>query len=172
MTKPIAVLQGAPSEVIQALMRDFALGLAPASRIAGVVEVPDVDVAGEVCGGSHLLSLADGGKFEIYQELGSAAGACRLDAAGVVTACEAIERDIAAGCDLVVLNKFGKVEMERSGLAAAFAAAIEARIPVVTSVSPKMMEHWERFAAPMYELLPPDRGELERWWADVRGATH
>ena len=171
MTKPIAVLQGAPSEVIQALMRDFARGLAPQARIAGVVEEPEVDFSGEVCGGAHLLSLADGRVYEMYQDLGASSGACRLDAAGVVTACEAVERDIAAGCDLVVLNKFGKVEMERSGLASAFAAAIDARIPVITSVSPKMMEHWDRFAAPLYEVLPPDAGALERWWLGASSST-
>ena len=87
-----------------------------------------------------------------------------MDASGVLSACQAVERDIATGCDLVVLSKFGKVEAERSGLAAAFSAAIAAGAPILTSVSPKFNAAWEQFAAPFYVVLPPDLAEIERWW--------
>jgi hypothetical protein len=79
-----------------------------------------------------------------------------------------VRQGIAVGCDLVVLNKFGKIEAERSGLAPAFASAIEAGLPVLTSVSPRFAEAWDRFAAPLYVILPPDPDALDAWWRAAR----
>jgi hypothetical protein len=86
----------------------------------------------------------------------------------VVAACETVQRDIEAGCDLVVLNKFGKIEAEGGGLAPAFAAAVNARLPVLTSVSPKLAEPWARFAAPLFVVLPPEERLIEAWWREAR----
>jgi hypothetical protein len=61
---------------------------------------------------------------------------CQLDEVGAVAAAVAVQRDITAGCDLVLLNKFGKLEIAGDGLASAFRAAITAGLPVLTSVSP------------------------------------
>ncbi len=105
------------------------------------------------------------------RDLGPGAVACRLDASGVVSAAEAVQQGIAAGCDLVILNKFGKIEAERSGLAPAFASAIEAGVPILTSVSPKFTEAWERFAAPLYVIVPPDADALDDWWLGVRAGA-
>jgi uncharacterized protein DUF2478 len=89
----------------------------------------------------------------------------------VVTACEAVRRDVLAGCDLLVLSKFGKLEAQRSGLLAAFVAGVEAQIPILTSVAPKFDAQWAAFAAPMFAVLPPERAAIERWWRSVASTT-
>lgn len=165
--KPIAVLQGAATPVVQALMRDFIARLDPAVRAVGVVEVP-LPVDDDGCSAGELKSLGDGRRFPLLQALGADATACRLDSSAVVSACDIVQRDIAAGCDLVVLSKFGKVEAERSGLAAAFASAMEGGVPILTSVSPKFGAAWDRFAAPLYVILPPEPAAVEAWWAGAR----
>jgi len=167
VVRPIAVVQGAPTVVVQGLMRRFVAGLDPAVRPAGVIEDPAAETEGP-CVGGDLRSLGDGRRFSLMQDLGPGAVACRLDASGVVSACEAIQQDIAAGCDLVVLNKFGKIEAERSGLAEAFAAAMQRGLPILTSVGPKFMDAWDAFAAPLYVVLPPELGAIEAWWTTVR----
>ena len=168
--KRIAVVQGAATAVVQDLLRRFIAGLGPEVRMAGVVEDPVPAEAGDgPCVGGDLRSLSDGRRFPLMQDLGPNAAACRLDGAGVVSAAEAVQQGIAAGCDLVVLNKFGKIEAERSGLAPAFASAMEAGLPVLTSVSPKFSEAWDRFAAPLYVILPPDPDALDAWWRAARG---
>jgi hypothetical protein len=133
-----------------------------------VVEEPVVPTEG-ACSAGELRSLADGRRFPLLQDLGPSAQACRLDAAGVVTACAAVQQAIGAGCDLVVLNKFGKIEESGGGLAPAFASAVEAGAPILTSVSPKFTAAWDGFAAALYVILPPDLAAIERWWASVRG---
>ena len=164
--KSIGVIQGAATPVVQELLRQFVARLESNARVAGVIEDPPV--AGEgPCGSGDLRSLSDGRRFPIMQDLGPGAVSCRLDAAGVVCACDSVLRGIDAGCDLVVLSKFGKIEAAGSGLAPAFARAMEDGLPILTSVSPKFSEALDRFAAPLYVLLLPELADVEAWWRSV-----
>lgn len=166
-TRTIAAIQGAPGGIVQDLLHAFVARWQPSTRIAGVIE----DGHGhddQVCGAAYLLSIASGARYPMFQDLGQGSSACRIDPAGVVLAGEAVRRDIAAGCDLVVLNRFGKLEAGREGLMSAFAAAVEAGVPVLTSVSPAFQEAWERFADPLFVMLPADPDAIEAWWQAVR----
>jgi len=168
-TKPIAVLRGATSAEIQALLRAFVERRGAAVRIAGLIEAACRN-EDRACGPGTLQSLADGRHFPLFQDLGEGSDACALDATGVVDASQAVCRDIAAGCDVVLLSKFGKLEAEsRSGLIPAFVAAIEAQVPVLTSVSPKFADAWTAFAAPYFTTLPAEAQAIEDWWRAVRG---
>jgi hypothetical protein len=161
--KPIAAVQGATTLVIQKLFEAFAASLQPRVRVAGVIEEDPEDGAGDG-GAAQLRSLVDGATFPLFQDLGPSSAACGLDADSVVTACEAVRRDVAAGCDLLVLSKFGKLEAERSGLADAFAAGVESRTPILTSVSPRYDAPWRAFADPLFVMLPPDLAAIRCWW--------
>ncbi|WP_312163291.1 DUF2478 domain-containing protein [Phenylobacterium sp.] len=161
LARPIAVVRGAPTPAIQSLFCAFAQRLGPRVRVAGVVE----EEPGE--GEAQLRSLVDGRRFPVFQELGGGSTACGLDAGSIVTACEAVRQDIAAGCDLVVLSKFGRLEAERTGLSDAFAAGLAARTPILTSVAQKFDPVWSAFAAPLYVVLPPDLAAIEGWWRSL-----
>lgn len=78
-------------------------------------------------------------------------------------AADAVRRDIERGCDLVVLSKFGKLEAGGGGLRDAFAAAIDAGVPLLTSVSQNFSVAWEAFAAPLFVVLPADPDRIEQW---------
>jgi len=165
----IGVVQGAPSTVVQSLLGAFVSELPGSVRAAGVIE-DLTGVADEACAVGSLRSVRDGRTFSIALDLGPGSTGCKVDGGGIATACEAVCRDIEAGCGLVILSKWGKVEADRSGLADAFATAIDAGVPILTSVAPKFMSAWEAFAAPMYVVLPPDLASLQNWWRD-RGAA-
>jgi hypothetical protein len=85
-------------------------------------------------------------------------------------AAAAVRDDIAAGCDLVVLSKFGRLEADGGGLRDAFAAALEAGVPVLTSVSPVYTDKWQAFATPLFTVLPPDADRVDAWWRSLRTA--
>jgi hypothetical protein len=161
--KPIAAVQGATSVLIQQLFREFAASLQPHARIVGVVEEDPEAGAGDG-GAAALRSLVDGSTYPLFQDLGPSSTACGLDASSVAAACEAVRRDLAAGCDLLVLSKFGKLEAERGGLAAAFAAGVERQTPILTSVAARYDAAWQAFAAPLFVFLPPDLTAIRRWW--------
>jgi hypothetical protein len=173
--KPIAVIRGATGGAIQQLMYDFVERWQSAVRLVGVIEnTRDGDALESRrpdCGPGHLCSIADENCYPLFQQLGPGATGCALDPRGVVEACETVRRQIAQGCDLVLLSKFGKMEAESgSGLLAAFVAAVEAGIPIITSVAPKFDEAWTQFAAPLFTMLPAESEAVEAWWEAIRAS--
>jgi Protein of unknown function (DUF2478) len=88
---------------------------------------------------------------------------CHLDGVGAVAAAATVQSDIAAGCDLVLLNKFGKLEIAGDGLASTFRAAIAAGLPLLTSVSPAHDEAWRRFVDQEFAVLPADPIAIDLW---------
>jgi hypothetical protein len=167
--RPIAVVQGAGSAAIQRLFGAVLEAPWRPLRIAGVIELPADDPTSTdtgACGLERLHNIGDGRRFALFQDLGSGSTACAVDPGGVADACAAVCGDIAGGCDLVVLSKFGKLEAENgSGLLAAFVAALESGVPVVTAVSPNRMAQWEAFATPYFETIEPSLDAVATWWA-------
>lgn len=167
-TRPIAVVQGATGPVIQQLFRDLAERWAPTIRLAGAVEVPRID-DGPTSEPGHLRCIPGGERYPLFQQLGSGSNGCALDPAGAILAGETVRRQIAGGCDLVLLSKFGKMEAENgSGLLSAFIAAVEGGIPVLTSVAPRYEESWIRFADPLFVRVAADMQAIDRWWQGAR----
>jgi Protein of unknown function (DUF2478) len=165
-TCQIVALQGAASTVIQDLLGDFAVRLADAGlRVSGVIE-SSADKA-KPCKSMMLRSLDDGRLFSISQDLGPGSQACNLDPEGLALACAAVQQSIARGTDLVILSKFGKQEAMGGGLADAFGSALAAGLPIITAVSPAMMDDWRNFAGMFAECVHADvargPGWIEAW---------
>ncbi len=137
-TSRIAVVQGAPGAVVDELLSAAVERWSPQLRIAGVVAEGDGLAKGK-CSAGNLRTLASNKLFSIFAQDNPDAGidACNVDGRGAVGAAEVAEQDIAMGCDLVVLNRYAKLEQAGEGLCRAFAAAIRAGVPLLTSVSPQ-----------------------------------
>lgn len=163
----IAVVEGAPSAVVQGLFRELVDRWEASTRIAGVIEEGH-GLADRACSAGRLRSIRDRSLHPIFQDLGPGSEACHLDGAGAMSASEVIRRDIAAGCDLVILSKFGKLEAARAGLSPAFIAAMQVKVPILTTVSPAFYAAWAQFASPLFVLLPAEMAPIETWWNDVR----
>ena len=88
---------------------------------------------------------------------------CHLDRTGAVAAAAEVQSDITTGCDLILLNKFGKLEAAGGGLASAFRVAITAGLPLLTSVSPAHDEAWRRFVDQEFAVLPADPAAIDLW---------
>lgn len=175
----IAALAGESRHANQTLLADFVRRRrAEGLRVAGLVEVAERSESG-ACGCLSVIDLATGASIAISQNLGPGSTACNLDPGGVAQACAAAQRAIERGADLVVLSKFGKLEAARGGLCDAFAAAIDAELPIVTTVNPVMREDWMRFAGALSDDVFASAEALEDWWnkrngvaeADRRGAA-
>lgn len=114
-----------------------------------------------------MRNLSTGAIISISQNLGHGSTACNLDPSGLIEACAAVERTIAAGADLVILSKFGKLEADRGGLSDAFCAAIGAGLPILTAVSPAMTQAWHLFAGPLSQFIPADARVVDAWWSGI-----
>jgi hypothetical protein len=162
---PIAALPADNSAEVQALMRRFAEYLVgEGMRVGGVTQTRD-DGAGR--GRIVLRDVQSGAHYPISQDLGPGSVACNLDTSELALACAAVERAARAGAGLIVISKFAKQEAGRGGLCDAFRAAMSARIPVVTAVSPYFRDEWRVFAGPLAEDVAPDLDALIDWWRRV-----
>ena len=165
-TKKIAVVQG-PGPVVQVLFRTLAERWQADARVVGAI-AEDHGLPDRACSAGYLRSLADGARYPIFQDLGRGSQTCHLAGDGALVAGAAVAKDIETGCDLVILSKFGKLEAGGGGLREAFAAAIEAGVPVLTTVAASQAARWETFAAPMFAPVTADAGEIEAWWQRVK----
>jgi hypothetical protein len=137
---------------------------AAGAQLAGVLAEDD---AGEgACSAGHLCDIASGKRYSIQLDAPPAGTACHLDADGVEGASTALLAQIPAA-DIVVLSKFGKLEAMQRGLWPAFAAAVAAGKPLLTTVSPKHADAWNVFA-PGATWLAGDRASVDRWWQAIR----
>lgn len=163
------MVRGASSAEVQDVFRMLADRWTPSVRLAGLI-AESHGLADRACSAGFLRNVATAERFSIFQDLGPGSTACHLDGAGAATAADAVRRDIAAGCDLVLLSKFGKLEADGKGLLAAFKAVIDAHIPLLTSVSPPFEELWKSVAGPSFAILPADPHQIDAWRQAVRTA--
>ncbi|WP_069435809.1 DUF2478 domain-containing protein [Methyloceanibacter methanicus] len=162
----IAALRGS-SSAHQALLAAFARQVSHKGyRVAGLVQIAKPCPSG--CAGLALQDLSTGDIVPISQDLGPGSSACNLDSAALADACGRVERAIACGADLVILSKFGKLEIARHGLADAFRAALLAGAPVATSIAAEAFSAWQIFAGPLADFVPADVDSLDAWWAAAR----
>jgi hypothetical protein len=162
----IAAIQGSPSAAVQDLFRAL-VDRWPSLRIAGVI-AEDHGLADRFCSAGYLRRIGTSERFAIFEDRGPGGTVCHLDGGGALTAAEAVRRDIAAGCDLVLLSKFGKLEAAGEGLSGAFRAAIDGGIPLLTSVSPAAARAWEAVAVSGFTALSADPAEVDAWIEAVR----
>jgi hypothetical protein len=165
-TKKIAVVQG-PGPVVQVLFRTLAERWQGEARVVGAI-AEDHGLPDRACSAGYLRSLADGARYPIFQDLGRGSQTCHLAGDGALVAGAAVAKDIETGCDLVILSKFGKLEAGGGGLREAFAAAIEAGVPVLTTVAASQAAPWEAFAAPLFAPVAAEPDAINAWWQGVR----
>jgi hypothetical protein len=143
--------------------------------LAGLV-AEDHELPDRHCQAGYLRNLMTGARFSIFRDLGPNVAVCHLDGIGAAAAAETVQCDIVAGCDLVLLNKFGKLEIAGDGLASAFQAALAAGVPLLTSVSPAHQEAWCQFAQREFAVLPADPAAIDLWCqavvTEVRPGRH
>lgn len=115
--------------------------------------------------GALLRDLQTGERYRIFQDLGAGASGCRIDPSGVALASIALRRAAMKGADLVIANRFGKLEASGGGLAQDMLAVMAAGIPFITLVAEDWLDQWRTFTGGAGEALAPDRRALDDWAA-------
>ncbi|MGQ0566885.1 MAG: DUF2478 domain-containing protein [Gemmobacter sp.] len=158
----------AGGQVADGLLAEVALRLqARGRRLAGVVQVnQDHAQPGRPC---HMeLEVLDGrARIRISQDLGPLSRGCRLDPTGLEGAAGLVEAALQAGPglipDLIIVNKFGKQELDGRGFRPVIGRALALGIPVLTSVNPGNLEGFQAFAGGMGQVLPPQIDAVVDW---------
>lgn len=150
----------------QALLADVVTRWGGSLRIMGLIEEPPA--SGEECTPGTLVSIQDGARFPLGQNLGCEAQGCTLDTGALVNAGAWVEARLNDACDLLILSKFGKMEAEAGGgLLPCLLAALDAGVPVLLTISARFSAAWGEFAGPYANALPPELAAVERWLEQI-----
>lgn len=123
-------------------------------RLAGTVQL-NVERADRSHCDMDVQVLPDGPRFRISQDLGSLAKGCRLDPGSLERAVFAVM----AGLDqaeVLIVNKFGKLESEGRGFCSAIAEALSRNMPVLVAVNSLNLPGFHDFAGDLAEPLSAD----------------
>ena len=106
--------------------------------------------------------LPDGPLHRISQALGEGSRGCRLDPGAIEQVSSEVEARI-GGCDLLVINKFGKQESLGRGLRPAIAQAAVLGIPVLVGVNGLNLPDFMTFTAGAAKRLEPEPSAVLAW---------
>lgn len=135
-------------------------------RVCGTVQI------NENCGPERpcdmdVRILPDGPVIRISQSLGPGARGCRLDPAALEAAVVTTAERLAEGCDLLIVNKFGKQECDGRGFRGLIADALGADVPVLVGVNQRNLVPFAAFTEGMAERVAPDGAALDAWLASL-----
>lgn len=117
------------------------------------------------CAGDVILyDLSGDESFLISQRLGEGSSCCSVDPAGLAEAGIILRRALETPPDLLVVNKFGKLEAGGGGFMDEIAQAAGMGIPVLTSVHEHRLDHWQEFAGDLGAAIAPRPDAIARWW--------
>ncbi len=151
--------------VADKLLADLATDLiARGVDVAGVVQINRETQADRLCD-MDLQVLGHDHHVRISQNLGAHARGCRLDPFGLETAVGLVAADLARKPALLILNKFGKSELEGRGFRDVIGQALCADVPVLTAVNKANLQGFLGFADGMAEELTPELSVVLNWCA-------
>ncbi len=127
-------------------------------RLCGTIALETQDPACDM----QLQVLPDGPVIRINQNLGRAAKGCRLDGGALEQAVMAVASRT-YGANLLIVNKFGKVEAQGRGYVPLIVDAIDRGVPVLIGVNVLNLPELLHFAGSAAQALPGDPALIAAW---------
>lgn len=132
-------------------------------HVAGTVQSNSERIDRALCD-MDLQLLPDGPIVRISVDRGPEARGCRLDAdaleQSVLWTSKAIKNN---DVQMLIVNKFGKREVESKGLTPVIAQALERGLPVLVGVNALNMDAFLAFTDGLAVALPPDIDTTVEW---------
>lgn len=131
-------------------------------RVIGTVQVNTDNPRTGRCD-MDVTVLPGGPVLRISQDLGTGSHGCRLDPAALEEAVARTEAALAAGADLLIVNKFGKHEAEGRGFRALIGEALALGVPVVVGLNGLNAAAFAEFGAGFAQRLDASPEALLGW---------
>src|SRR5271157_1471391 len=150
----------APDEALVAFVDG---AMAHGARVAGLVQERADD---DLCDlhDVRVRDLLSGEILPIMQDRGAEATGCRVDPSAIALAARLLDRALATNPDLLVVNRFGRLESEGGGMLAEIGRAFADGVAMIVCVPERYREAWNAFAAGLDVQLPASRAAIEAWW--------
>jgi hypothetical protein len=155
--------EGEPIDALFARLREIVA--ARGFRVGGLLQEP--------CAESIFVTHIDSGaRIDLMQDLGACAEGCRLDSAALAEAAGLLAQSVAAAPDLLLVSRFGRVEMEGGGFLSEIGAASLAEIPTLVGVGVQRAQGWSDFSGGIAETLPCSLDAALEWWEAAAPDAH
>ncbi|MCC2109303.1 MAG: DUF2478 domain-containing protein, partial [Hyphomicrobiales bacterium] len=112
----------------------------------------------------QVRDLSTGECLPIMQDLGAEATGCAVNPAAIAVAARMLDRARGEKPDLLVVNRFGRLESEGAGMIAEIGAAVAEGEAVLIAVPLRYADAWNAFADGLDAQIRPEISELDRWW--------
>ena len=132
--------------------------------VAGVIQV-NTETGPETKCDMDLQVLTGAEPVRISQRLGRLARGCRLDPSGLERAVGLVERALDGRPRLLIINKFGKAELEGRGFRPLIGRALVEGVPVLTAVNRTNLPGFHAFTDGIGTALPPEPDAIIDWCA-------
>ena len=132
-------------------------------RISGLLMAP-APQRGDCLAEMVLVDIDKRDGYLVSQPLGRDSQACRADPQGFARASEVLRQAADAAPDLVISNRFGGLEAAGGGFCAELLELMVRDIPLLTVVSERHVEPWQRFSGDA-PLLPAEAAAVDAWLA-------
>jgi nucleoside-triphosphatase THEP1 len=153
-----ALVFGKPDEPDR-LLAEFVQDLVTRGyRVVGLIQTRLSD------GGAAVRVLPTGETIPLAPRRDTRLPASRPDPCDLAEAAARVDALIPTGADLVIINRFGKLEAEGTGLVDEIARALSFDIPVLVAVPEFRFSEWLSFCRGMGVKLPCRDGSLQSWW--------
>jgi molybdopterin molybdotransferase len=149
----VAVVYGAGEEADPVLAELADRLQARGVGIVGLVQ-RNPEVPGRTRCNMEVEILPNGERLLISEDRGTGASGCRLDPGLLLSALAHARALLDAGADLLILNRFGKLEAEGSGGRDLIAAAVAQAVPVVVAVPWRNIDAFRAFAGEFAFEIP------------------
>lgn len=101
--------------------------------------------------------------YQLSEDRGPAAKGCRLDHTRLTEAAGLFSAALKQRPELVVLNKFGKVEAEGGGLRDALGHAVALEVPLIVGVPYRNLDQWRHFAGGLADECEVSAPDILHW---------
>lgn len=135
-------------------------------RVCGAVQVDTPNTRSGKCD-MDLSILPKGPTIRISQNLGRDAHGCRLNPSALEQAVAQAQAELAAGADIMVINKFGKHEAEGRGFRDTIAEAASLGVPVIFGANQSNIEAVRAFCGDDLEELAPSHEAAMNYLAAI-----
>lgn len=119
------------------------------------------------CSDMDLKTIGSDKLFRISQPLGRSSKGCRLHPGALAECCAFLENEVQTGCDLLVLNRFGRGEADGRGFRDLIVTALELDVPVLIAFRAAYAAPWQDFSDGFAREFPLDLPAVEEWLAKV-----
>ena len=119
-----------------------------------------------------VRDITTGERLPILQDLGADATGCSVDPSAIAAAAQMLVSAVATRPDLLVVNRFGRLESEGGGMRAEIGAAVLEDIPLIVCVPRRYLGAWSAFADGSDAQIPPLRAAIEDWWTSLETSAN